>query len=82
MDINEIKKVLYKEKPTVYEIEQITGGGSEDTPEFANYVAKTSIGEIHFKVPFKEMGEDCFGEDRFDEEIPAQLLIRWLNVDK
>lgn len=33
----------------------------------------TSIGKIKFAVPIHEMGEK-----EFNEEEPAQLLIRWL----
>jgi hypothetical protein len=67
MDINTIKKELYKQKPIAefgytdgifaYYSTELTIGGSEEI--------------INFKVPETEA-------DGFDKSIPAQLLIRWL----
>ena len=37
------------------------------------YKAYTSLGEHTFVVPYKDMGNT-----EFEEQISAQLLIRWL----
>ena len=69
MTENEIKKVLYKEKPIArrYGIET-----SKD--EHFYYETRTSIGNINFKVPIIDMQNKIFKDNE-----PAQLLIRWLN---
>lgn len=78
-NINEIKKALYKEKPIAIEIENISGGGDGgEFKDYAIYVAECSLGKLKFKVPYTDMGSDPYGNDRFDEEVSAQLLIRWL----
>lgn len=63
---NEIKKVLYKEKPIAVKYAQ------PQNKSFA-YKTQTSLGEILFDVPISDMGESLF-----DWEMPAQLLIRWM----
>lgn len=61
---NDIKKALYKEKPTAI-IKSVTG-------RFVYYEAVLSeIGPVTFAVPIKEA-------ENFDSSEPAQLLIRWL----
>ena len=61
---NEIKKMLYKEKPTAKRFQRLA--------KSITYVTNLSNGQsITFKVP-KEESVD------FDKEIPAQLLIRWM----
>lgn len=71
MELNEIKKVLYKEKPTALLY------GEEGSPASNDYTfiyfTVMSIGEVTFRVPVSEMGEKVFGA-----ELPAQLLIRWM----
>lgn len=64
--INEIKKELYKEKPVA------TCHLAHN--EIYVYETETSSYHVQFIVPVSEMGEN-----RFDEEVPAQLLIRWIN---
>lgn len=64
--VNDIKKILYKEKPTAKLIGEV--GGTK------HYLAETSIGGIGFQIPFEE------GKD-FQEQEPAQLLIRWIRTD-
>lgn len=68
IDKNEIKKILYKEKPIANRIAKVDGGYI--------YSTETSIGEVKFIIPYKEMGMTPF-----DQEMSAQLLIRWLDYD-
>ena len=66
MDKNEIKKSLYKQKPTAYAY----GIDAKD-----NCCYHTSLDDgtsITFTIPPNE----C--ED-FEDEMPAQLLIRWID---
>jgi hypothetical protein len=66
---NDIKKALYKEKPTAkHTTSDVTMEGV-----FYYYTAICSLGLIQFKVPRHEMGEHPF-----NKEVSAQLLIRWL----
>jgi len=65
MEKNEIKKALYKEKPKAIKV--------IDYDQVRIYEASTSLGNITFEVPFREMGENIFSDS-----IEAQLLIRWL----
>lgn len=63
---NEIKKALYKEKPTA---ETVIKNDSEK-----HYSAELQDGMIiNFDVQFSEMGET-----EFEDQMPAQLLIRWM----
>lgn len=63
MTKTEIKKALYKEKPIATRVSIVSG--------FAWYETKIEAGKLGFKIPLSE----SIG---FDETIPAQLLIRWL----
>lgn len=66
---NEVKKVLYKEKPVALFQNQENGNNL--------YKTKTSIGEVGFSIPEKEMvNED--GKRIIGNEVEAQLLIRWI----
>lgn len=67
MEINEIKRALYKEKPIAI-MQRATQEGLE-------YKTTCSLGEINFIVPRED-----FGEGGFNDEEPAQLLIRWIKV--
>lgn len=67
MNKNEIKKILYKEKPTAY-----CTSFSEGVKK---YSAETSTGMVKFEVPVSDMGNNIFS----DEES-AQLLIRWITM--
>lgn len=69
MNTNEIKKVLYKEKPVAILCKPFLGSNNQ----VKNYRASTSLGIIYFTVPFSEMGEKIF-----EDELPSQLLIRWM----
>lgn len=64
---NQVKKILYREKP----IAKIVIDPELFDEGFLFYTANTSIGEIAFKIPIEE------GSSFKDEEY-AQLLIRWL----
>ena len=67
MDINEIKKALYREKPNAFL-------NSPETDEIWKYRAWLADGTlINFEVPISDMGEN-----KFEELESAQLLIRWL----
>lgn len=64
--VNDIKKILYKEKPTA------TRTGFKDG--YAYYLTQIEDKKIfEFKIPIKEA-------EGFNESEPAKLLIRWLNV--
>lgn len=74
MEKNEIKKALYKEKPTA----KLEGGrvyyhGELGRSDYSIYTTNTSLGRHTFIVKHDDMGEGLF-----EEEVPAQLLIRWL----
>lgn len=74
MEINEIKKSLYKEKPIAKKTAQIMGLVDPPIMLHAEYKCKLANGTtVIFAVPRKEMGEKPF-----DDEMPAQLLIRWI----
>lgn len=74
MEKNEIKKALYKEKPIANVTAISRDGGS------LSYTAKLSIGEVEFYVPIADQkGSDGKILSEFQaDNIPAQLLIRWL----
>lgn len=63
MNKEEIKKVLYKEKPMA---EKLYGEDNNDI-----YVCDTSIGRVLFCIPITESAT-------FNRKEPAQLLIRWI----
>ena len=65
MTPTELKKYLYRNKPTARKV-----GG---TPSVYLYHADVDQSYVVFRVPVAEMGENPF-----EDEIPAQLLIRWL----
>lgn len=65
MTQTEVKKALYKEKPTA-DLIKIQSGS-------AFYEAKIEGGLVTFRVPVKEMGETPF-----TSQMDAKLLIRWL----
>lgn len=71
MTNTEIKKALYKQKPTAQRNHTEYENG---VPKIITYVAILDDGTvISFEVPVKDMGETPF-----DSAIPAQLLIRWI----
>jgi hypothetical protein len=64
-DFTEVKKKLYKEKPTAYRTFQ-------DSNRQA-YVAELSDGEVVFDIPIS----DAIGAN-LQDTMPSQLLIRWI----
>lgn len=63
--LNDIKKALYKEKPiATYHGWDVNGSLQYDT--------KAGVWHITFVVPSEEVTE------QFTNEMPAQLLIRWI----
>ena len=71
MNITEIKKVLYKEKPIAEFVGRQFNG--DNTVLGFLYDAKTSTEVIHFTIPVADAVESMF---RFEDQ-PSQLLIRW-----
>lgn len=64
--INDIKKALYKQKPTAKRTDIVY--------DRHHYIAELDdIGIVYFNVPESEMGPMIF-----ETEMEAQLLIRWL----
>jgi hypothetical protein len=78
MNNNEIKKALYKEKPiAMHNVNFVETKGERPYPVLEwGYYTTTSLGTHYFRVPLSEMGETPF-----EEEVPAQLLIRWLTEE-
>ena len=69
MELTEIKKSLYKEKPNAIKLAEINNASL--------YKTVLNNGKtICFSIPHEEMGETKFGELE-----PAQLLIRWIWKD-
>lgn len=66
MDLNEIKKVLYKEKPIA---EKLYGEDNNDI-----YGCDTSLGRVLFCIPITESSQ-------FKRKEPSQLLIRWIRLN-
>lgn len=60
---------LLKEKPTAIKTK-------ESTDTVFKYSTECSLGSINFTVPVSDMGEK-----EFEEEVPAQLLNRWIIVN-
>lgn len=74
MNLTEIKKTLYKEKPVAWQINDETKTIDNKSVKLITYKTECSIGTILFTVPTNDMGDKLF-----DNELPAQLLIRWIN---
>jgi hypothetical protein len=66
MTLNDIKKELYKQKPTAY-LKYIR-------KETAFYSASVSGYNIEFEIPVNDMGEADFGPT-----MDGKLLIRWIS---
>lgn len=63
MNLTEIKKALYKEKPVAEKLY------NEDNNVI--YGCDTSLGRVLFSIP-------CNEATGFNKSEPAQLLIRWI----
>lgn len=73
MEKSEIKKALYKEKP-IAKYNGTKNSLSYPVISSDGYATKLNDGtDVFFLVPHKEMGEN-----HFEKEMPAQLLIRWM----
>lgn len=73
MDLNQVKKDLYKQKPTAYRIGE---GLSKEYGGFSFYRTECEESIVYFEVPFSDMGETHFGD-----MIESQLLIRWIKTE-
>ena len=69
MNIEEIKKIIYKEKPKA-NLSHIRKG-------VAYYGTNCSIGTIQFAIPVIDMGDATF-----DAEMDAKLLNRYIVIEK
>lgn len=67
MNLTEIKKALYKEKPIATLKERTKAG--------LHYEAVCTEGIVEFVIPYDEVGEDLF-----TGTMEAQLLIRWIKT--
>lgn len=81
-DLNEIKKALYKEKPTAKRNgitvttsrKFIPNVGEVETHWYSTMLE--SGDQVTFGVPASDMGDA-----KFEDEMPAHLLIRWIRTD-
>ena len=70
-ELNRIKKALYKEKP-------VARRQLDYAKNIWAYAVKLADETwVHFAVPADDMG----GGAGFNNEMPAQLLIRWIVID-
>lgn len=74
MEINEIKKALYKLKPIAERVDRTTTKEGETYHLYKTYISPGGEGRLYFNIPESEMGEKIF-----QDLVPAQLLIRWLS---
>lgn len=65
----DLKKALYKEKPTAVNVDHF----DEDGETHQVYMASLELGWVVFIVPESDMGIEKFGSS-----VPGQLLIRWM----
>ena len=70
IDKNEIKKALYRQKPTAYLMGPMIEG-------FVKYEALVTVGGVEKKVCFT-IHETDIPDSGFSEKMEAQLLIRWM----
>lgn len=73
MDKNQIKKILYKEKPIAKRVIPKGAGGSAEISYI--YETETSIGKVRFNIPIIDSPVNLQLEE------PAQLLIRWMEIE-
>lgn len=66
MELNEIKKALYKEKPIALFI-----SASNASLTYGCYIK--DVYQVYFYIPHSDIGDAKFGA-----EMPAQQLIRWI----
>lgn len=68
---NQLKKILYKEKPVAYLREFV----EDENNGYYTYLAETTVGLVEFNIPKEDAPENLDGHEK------AQLLIRWLVVE-
>lgn len=74
MTLIEIKKALYKEKPTAH-LEHIRKIGPNVSLVYMAKLSEVySSQDLIFDVPSSELGDGLYGK-----EMPAQLLIRYIS---
>lgn len=71
---NQIKKILYKEKPIASKVFFKGAGGAAEISDI--YETTTSVGKFRFIIPIADRPANL----QIDE--PAQLLIRWLEIQE
>lgn len=71
--INEIKKALYKQKPLAHRF--FTGKFQHQYSAQVELIEGCSKFKCVFTVPVSDMGET-----EFTDSLPAQLLIRYLDI--
>lgn len=67
---NQIEKILYKEKP----IATLVSYNLDMSGGFYTYTAETSVGRVFFRIPESDRPENL------QQDEPAQLLRRWLDI--
>lgn len=73
-ELIKIKKLLYKNKPIAIKVGEY-GDYESNKMEGAIYATNTALGDIEFYIPYADMGDK-----EFNDEEPAQLLIRWMKT--
>lgn len=68
MELNEIKKSLYKEKPHAVFV-----SANKDGLLYIASLYKPQLVNIYFRVPFNDIGDA-----KFHIEMESQLLIRYI----
>ena len=77
MEINEIKKALYKQKPIAKLLVRKNGVAYYDA-----VILEQEEPILKYKTLFFDVPESDMGDAEFTEEMDAKLLIRWLNCNK
>ena len=74
MELNEIKKALYKQNPTAI-ISKITKSGLlyDTSVQTGGYAPFETWEEVSFLIPLEEIGDAVFRTG-----MEAKLLIRWI----
>jgi hypothetical protein len=73
MEINEIKKALYKQNPNA-----VFGQMQSGVAWYSAYIIDPDNESylVNFNIPFNDMGEATFYDS-----MPAKFLIRWIVKD-
>lgn len=73
LSVNEIKKALYRTKPTAH-LEHIRKNGESVSLVYLRHLRHEDLTvDLIFDVPVAELSDGLFGK-----EMPAQLLIRYM----